>query len=84
MPTPDTTPTYTLDELRDALALLAHELHNDGCTQQPHPHKRETKSQKVQLLLYPSLYAHLKARAEEEGESINNLVNILLERALTD
>lgn len=42
----------------------------------------EKKSRRLQLLLQPSLYRKLKRRADSEGESINNLVHLILEEAL--
>jgi len=42
----------------------------------------ENKSRRVQLLMQPSLHQRIKARAELEGKSFNDLANILLEEAL--
>lgn len=42
----------------------------------------ETKSKRMQLLVQPSLYAAIKARAEAEGKSVNELVHSILEDAL--
>ena len=39
----------------------------------------ETKSRRVQLLLKPSLFNRLKARADSEHISVNELVHRLLE-----
>ena len=42
----------------------------------------ETKTRRVQLLLQPSLYEKIKARAETEDISVNELVHYLLENSL--
>lgn len=39
---------------------------------------RETKSKKLQLLVFPSVYNKLKDLAEREGTSVNNLINELM------
>ena len=39
----------------------------------------ETKSRRLQLLVQPSLYEAIKARATAEGLSVNELVHTLLE-----
>lgn len=39
---------------------------------------RETKSKKLQLLIFPSLYRGIKDLADAEGESVNNYINELL------
>lgn len=44
--------------------------------------KGEKKSRHVNLLLKPSIHERLKERATETGESVNNLINELLEKAL--
>lgn len=44
----------------------------------------EKKTRRLQLLLRPSLFEKLKARAEAEGLSVNELTDILLEDALSD
>jgi hypothetical protein len=44
----------------------------------------ETKSRRLQLLVQPSLHAKLKARAETESKSINDLVHSILEDALKE
>ena len=41
----------------------------------------ETKSKRLQLLLQPSLYEKIKARANQEGRSVNELVHSILEEA---
>lgn len=42
----------------------------------------ETKSRRLQLLVQPSLYDAIKARATAEGQSVNELVHSILEAAL--
>ena len=42
----------------------------------------EKKSRRMQLLVQPSLYEAIKARATAEGTSINELVHSILEAAL--
>ena len=44
----------------------------------------ETKSERLQLLVQPSLKAKLKKKARQEGTSVNNLVHSILEEALTE
>lgn len=44
----------------------------------------ETKSKRLQLLVQPSLLEKLRARAKAEGESVNNLVHSILEKALKE
>lgn len=39
----------------------------------------ETKSKRLQLLIKPSTYDKLKTKAKNEGTSINDLVNRILE-----
>ena len=41
----------------------------------------ENKTRRVQLLLKPSIYEAVKARAEAEGVSVNELINVILETA---
>lgn len=49
------------------------------------PQYIETKSKRVQLLMQPSLHSKLKAMAEAESTSINELIhNILLEATKGD
>lgn len=53
----------------------------------PHGYKTnplyvETKSRRVQLLIRPSLHAKVKARAQEDKRSFNDMVNLLLEECL--
>jgi len=42
----------------------------------------ETKSRRLQLLVQPSLHEALKARAKEEGRSVNELVHSILSAAM--
>ena len=42
----------------------------------------ETKSRRMQLLVQPSLYDAIKARATAEGKSVNDLVHSILEEAI--
>lgn len=42
----------------------------------------ETKSRRMQLLVQPSLYDAIKARATAEGQSVNELVHSILEAAV--
>ena len=42
----------------------------------------EKKSRRLQLLMKPSIYDKLKARADREGNSVNDVVNNLIEEAL--
>lgn len=42
----------------------------------------ETKSRRMQLLVQPSLYEAIKARALKEGQSVNELVHSILEAAI--
>lgn len=42
----------------------------------------ETKSRRMQLLVQPSLYEAIKARATAEGRSVNELVHSILEAAV--
>lgn len=44
----------------------------------------ENKSKRLQLLIQPSLHEKLKARAQAECTSVNNLVNIILQDALAE
>lgn len=43
----------------------------------------ETKSERLQLLVQPSLKAKLKEKAKQKGTSVNDLVHRILEEALT-
>lgn len=42
----------------------------------------ETKSRRLQLLVQPSLYDAIKAKATAEGISVNELVHTILEAAV--
>ena len=42
----------------------------------------ETKSRRMQLLVQPSLYEAIKARATAEGQSVNELIHSILEAAI--
>ena len=42
--------------------------------------QRETKSKRVQLLVKPSVFQSISDIADEEGISVNELINIVLER----
>ena len=42
----------------------------------------ETKSKRLQVLMQPSVFAKLKARAESEGLSVNEMLNSILISAL--
>ena len=42
--------------------------------------QRETKSKRVQLLVKPSVYQSISDLADAEGISVNELINIVLER----
>lgn len=44
----------------------------------------ETKSRRLQLLMQPSLHDRLKARAKEEGLSVNEFVHLALEKVLEE
>ena len=48
----------------------------------PMVHGREAKSRRLQLLIQPSLYNAVKARADAEGVSVNEEIGELLKRAL--
>lgn len=39
----------------------------------------ETKSKRLNLLVQPSIYAKIKAAADQRGESVNELIHSLLE-----
>jgi hypothetical protein len=39
----------------------------------------EKKSKRLQLLIQPSLYSKIKARADREGKSVNELIHSILE-----
>ncbi len=44
----------------------------------------EKKSKRLQLLLQPSLYDKLKAKADGEGSSVNDTLHRILEEALRE
>lgn len=43
------------------------------------PEYIETRSKRVQLLMQPSLYKQLKAKAKREKRSVNDLIHSILE-----
>ena len=45
----------------------------------PNPEYIETRSKRVQLLMQPSLYKQLKAKAKREKRSVNDLIHSILE-----
>lgn len=44
----------------------------------------ETKSKRLHLLMQPSLHEKLRHKAQSEGTSVNDIVNIILQEALSD
>ncbi|NCB75204.1 MAG: hypothetical protein EOM51_10750 [Clostridia bacterium] len=50
----------------------------------PNPLYIETKSRRVQLVMQPSLYTKLKHRADSEGESVNETLHAILEKAFRE
>lgn len=44
----------------------------------------EKKTRRLQLLLRPSIYEKLKARADAEGQSVNEFIDHLLEATLKE
>ena len=44
----------------------------------------EKKTARLQLLMQPSLKEKLKSRAAAEGKSVNDLVNTIIAKALSD
>lgn len=48
------------------------------------PKKRETKSKRVQLVLQPSIYAKLKARADAAGASFNDYCHAIFEEIVRE
>lgn len=46
--------------------------------------KPETKSQRVQVLMQPSIHKELKVKAAQEGISLNALINEILRNYLTE
>lgn len=53
-----------------------------SATHSTKPLSAETKSQRLQLLIQPSLKAKLKERASSQGTSVNDLINGILWDAL--
>ena len=49
-----------------------------------HNHKREVKNRRVQLLIRPSLYNKIKERANNEGVSVNETINNILNDAFKE
>ena len=47
----------------------------------PNPLYIETRSKRVQMLIQPSLYEKLKAKAERDGCSVNDTMHKILEEA---
>lgn len=47
----------------------------------PNPIYLETRSKRVQVLMQPSLYEKLKAKAEREGCSVNDTIHRIFEEA---
>ncbi len=46
--------------------------------------KRETKSKRVNLLVRPSVYEAVVRKAEEEGVSVNELINSIMEEIIRE
>ena len=46
------------------------------------PPKKETRSARLQLVITPSLKERLKARADKEKLSVNDLINIILDQTV--
>lgn len=47
------------------------------------PRYIETKSRRVQMLIQPSLHDRIKERAKAERRSVNDMMHLLLEEAIT-
>lgn len=45
--------------------------------------KKERKSKRLNLLIYPSVYEACKREADEQGESINEIINFILKDYFT-
>lgn len=45
--------------------------------------KKETKSKRLQLLVYPSIYEACKRKADSTGESVNEIINEILKDYFT-
>lgn len=48
----------------------------------PDPQYIETRSRRVQMLMQPTLYAAIKARAEAQGRTVNDFIHATLEAAI--
>lgn len=48
------------------------------------PIKAEAKTKRVQLLIKPSLYEHIKEQADAEGRSFNDFVHRLLAKGMEE
>lgn len=48
------------------------------------PEYIEKKTRRVQLLMRPSLYEQVKARADETGDSVNEYIHTILEQAIEE
>ncbi len=46
--------------------------------------KAESKTRRVQVLMKPSLYKQLQAKAKQQGDTMNNLINRVLEAYAND
>lgn len=44
----------------------------------------ETKSKRIQVLIQPSLHDKLKAKAQSEGTSVNDLIHTILAEAMRE
>ena len=47
------------------------------------PKRKETKSKRLNLLIYPSVYKACKKKADTTGESINEIINTILKEYFT-
>lgn len=45
---------------------------------------KEGKTRRMQLLMKPSLYEMVKAKAEQERRSVNDYINLILEAAVSN
>lgn len=83
----------SLNEMHPAMQFISKPLNSDGPAEgrpgkppegfKVNPLYVETKSRRLQLLVQPSLYNKLKARAVAEQRSVNELIHVLLDGALT-
>lgn len=48
------------------------------------PEYIEKKTRRVQLLMKPSLYEQVKARADETGDSVNEYIHTILEQVIEE